>query len=136
MDVYLSREQNKDAPILNDVSMGLFQRKLVLFLTRGMLTLTGLYKPDPTSPIRSPLVFESHRDLPPTYIQACGIDPLRDDALIYERILSEDSGVLTKLDIYPGLPHGFWSVWTGASFSKAHQQDSLNALGWLLEQIR
>lgn len=121
MDVYLSREQNRNAPILDDVAMKLFN---------------NLYKPDPKSPLRSPLAFESHKNLPPTYFQVCGMDPLRDDALIYERILSEDNGVKTKVDLYPGLPHGFWSVWVDAEFTKGFRRDSINAMKWLLEQSK
>lgn len=30
---------------------------------------------------------------------------MRDEALIYERVLHEE-GVPTKLDVFPGIPHG------------------------------
>ncbi|KAJ7862165.1 hypothetical protein B0H14DRAFT_3614513 [Mycena olivaceomarginata] len=30
-----------------------------------------------------------HSGLPPTYIQICGFDPLRDEGLLYERLLRE-----------------------------------------------
>jgi len=118
-DVYLSREQNSKAPILNDDSIKL---------------LESLYKPDPTSPLRSPIVFESHKGLPPTYFQICGMDPLRDEALIYEEILRVDNGIKTKVDVYPGLPHGFWSWFPDAQFSKKFQEDCVNGMSWLLEQ--
>lgn len=94
----------------------------------------GLYKPDIHSNLRTPLLFSSHKDLPPTYFQICGMDPLRDEALIYEEILREENGVKTKVDIYPGLPHGFWSYFPEAGFSQKLQADCVEGLTWLLEQ--
>lgn len=46
-----------------------------------------------------------HKHLPPAYLQVCGLDPLRDEALIYGRVLREEAGVKTKIDIYKGLGH-------------------------------
>lgn len=52
------------------------------------------YNPDRTSPLYSPLINPNgHKHLPPTYFQICGIDPLRDEGLIYERELREECGV-------------------------------------------
>ncbi|KAF2688269.1 alpha/beta-hydrolase [Lentithecium fluviatile CBS 122367] len=45
------------------------------------------------------------------------MDPLRDEGLIYEKVLLEEYSVSTNLDLYPGLPHGFSSWWPTASFS-------------------
>ena len=64
------------------------------------------------------------------------MDPLRDEALIYEQILREDYGVKTKVDLYPGLPHGFWSFFPKANFSKKLQEDNVKGISWLLEQSR
>lgn len=79
--------------------------------------------------------FESLGGIPPTYFQICGMDPLRDEAFIYEDILKEN-GTKTKLDVYPGLPHGFWSWFTEASFSKKFQEDCVKGIEWLLEQSK
>ncbi len=40
----------------------------------------------------SPLLAESHKDLPPAYIYTCQYDPVRDDGFLYARRLKE-SGV-------------------------------------------
>lgn len=61
------------------------------------------------------------------------MDPLRDEAIIYERVVREEGGVKTKVDMYPGLPHGFWAGFPHASFSKKFLQDSIDGLEWLLE---
>lgn len=36
------------------------------------------------------------------------MDPFRDEGLLYADILSEEYGIDTRLDVYPGLPHGHW----------------------------
>jgi hypothetical protein len=53
--------------------------------------------------------------------------------LIYESILREE-GVRTKLDVFSGLPHGFWSWFPEAEFSKDFQVKTREGLRWLLGQ--
>ncbi|KFY14233.1 hypothetical protein V492_02762 [Pseudogymnoascus sp. VKM F-4246] len=117
---YISREENKDAPILNQASISLFRK---------------LYQDDPRSPLMSPAIWPSgHQNQPPTYLQVAGMDPLRDEGLIYERMLREESGVPTRMDLYPGLPHGFASWWPKAGFGQKQKKDSIEGLRWLLEK--
>lgn len=62
------------------------------------------------------------------------MDPLRDEGLIYERMLREESGVPTRMDLYPGLPHGFSSWWPKADFGQKQKIDSIKGLRWLLQK--
>ncbi|THH03607.1 hypothetical protein EW145_g6146 [Phellinidium pouzarii] len=91
-DQLLSFEQNKDDPII----------------TRSMMKMfVDAYKPAPAgNPEVSPLLAESFVGLPPAYVQVAGADALRDEGLLYTQLMQE-SGVQTKLDVYPGVPHGF-----------------------------
>lgn len=120
-----SWEQNKDAAILGRKACELF---------------FDCYVPnhaDRGSELFSPLLFKTgHAGLPPSYFQVCGADPLRDEALIYERVLREDEGLKTKVDVYPGLPHGFWSAFPTLESSKKFVEESVKGVQWLLEQTK
>ncbi|EEB89929.1 hypothetical protein MPER_11925, partial [Moniliophthora perniciosa FA553] len=72
----LSFEQNKDAPLA---------------------TAQGHYNSDPLDPRASPVLLPSHAGLARAYVQICGQDPLRDEGLLYEKLLRE-AGVKTKLE--------------------------------------
>lgn len=74
-----------------------------------------------------------HKGLPPAYFQVCGMDPLRDEGLIYERILCEESGVKTKLDLYPGFGHMFWTNYPQMEKSAEFVRDMFNGIRWLLD---
>ncbi|KAH6986612.1 alpha/beta hydrolase fold-3 domain-containing protein [Ilyonectria destructans] len=116
-EVWFSREQNADAMIIDE---------------KALHYIKTAYAPDVFSPQYSPFNVENaHKGLPPVYIQVCGQDPLRDDGLVYERVLREN-GVQTKLDVYPGVPHGFADLFEGFSLVKECQSDILKGFGWLL----
>lgn len=83
----------------------------------------------------SPYLWKTgHKDLPAQYFQICGMDPLRDEALLYERHLREKEGTKTKVDMYEGVPHGFWSLFPQLEGSKKFVKESVDGVGWLLEQ--
>lgn len=75
-----------------------------------------------------------HAGLPPAYFQICGLDPVRDEGLIYEKVLREEYGTTTKLDLYAGLPHAFWQVYPTFKGSPKAREDMVNGFGWLLGQ--
>jgi acetyl esterase/lipase len=83
---FLSRKHNTDVPILPASAID---------------DLKVHIEWDEKSPLRYPILSEVPLSkLPPAYLQADGLDPLRDDALIYEEMLKE-AGVKTKIDFYP-----------------------------------
>ena len=120
---YKSWEQNKYAPILS-------QKATILFMDN--------YAPEESQrsdPLLSPALWKTgHSGLPPSVFQIAGQDPLRDEALIFERELREQEGTKTKVELYPGQPHGFWSVAPTMKASAKFVQDSVKSIGWLLEQ--
>ncbi|KAI6887791.1 GroES-like protein [Hortaea werneckii] len=120
---YKSWDQNKDAAVLSRQATDLFTNNYLRD------------KSDAGNPLFSPLLFPTgHKDLPASYFQVCGMDPLRDEALIYEKLLREESGVRTKLDVYSGFPHGFWSIAPRMKASERFVQDSIKGVQWLLQQ--
>jgi acetyl esterase/lipase len=91
----------------------------------------SLYAPDIQSPDFSPFNdLTPHVGMPPTHIMVCGGDPLRDDRLIYKRALREN-GVKTRLNIYPGMLHGY-GAFPGLEFARKAFRDEMKGVGWLL----
>lgn len=109
-------------------------------------------KNSPTDPIASPLLYPSHADLPPAVVQVAGLDLLRDEGLLYEKLLRE-AGVKTRLhvsvnltgrivsniitaflrDRYPGLSHGFHVAHPHFKASQQFEENFKKGLRWLLE---
>lgn len=115
---YLSLKQNADAPLLNKESVD---------------NMINLYKPDPESPLFNVLKHpKGHQGLPPVYLLACGLDPIRDDALLLERAIREEGGSPTKIDLWPGVPHVFWAVFPTLSQVPQLMGGIIGAAVWLL----
>ncbi|KAL0578348.1 hypothetical protein V5O48_003663 [Marasmius crinis-equi] len=112
----LSLEQNKDSLVLNQEMITAFH---------------NWYQADPKDPKVSPLLFPTRRGLPAAYFQICGADPLRDEEFLYDKLLRE-AGVPTKVDVYPGVPHGFLAVSRDIAAAKKYLNDFKLGLEWLL----
>lgn len=115
-DLWFSREQNADALVIN---------------AKTMDWITKSYKQDARSPDFSPFNVEgAHAGMPPAYFQVAGQDPLRDDGLVYERVLREN-GVRTRLDAYPGVPHGHKFTFPMLKSAVKSNVDFVKGAAWL-----
>ncbi|KAK3722235.1 hypothetical protein LTR37_002668 [Vermiconidia calcicola] len=115
---FLSMEHNVDAPVLPSSALHELKKHI---------------ESDDDSPLRHPVLNKAVplSKLPPTYLQADGLDPIRDDALIYEEMLKE-AGVKTKIDFYPGCPHAHFAFMPGIEVSNKATADIMVGMGWLL----
>lgn len=123
MQEAVSWEQNKDSPLIGRSGVEFFSKQ---------------YRQDSSSSLSGSLLALEQTEadgkavnLPRTYLQVCGLDPMRDYGFLWAKVL-EEQGVNVRMDVYPGLPHGFWSVWNMAKFSKNRKEDSDRGWDWLL----
>lgn len=100
-----SRTKFSDAPVLPESTIDFFQR---MYLRD---------EADMQDPYCSPLLAESHHDLPPVLIQVAEYDPLLDEGIAYAEILRV-AGVDVKEICYPRMVHGFYSIGAFASQTK------------------
>ena len=114
---FIAREQNANAPALGKDALDLMT-KLTEWEEESDLRYAVLSKTDISSQ-------------PRTYFEVDGMDPLRDDGLIYEEMLKEAS-VPTKIDLYPGCPHGHTMLMAGTDFGDQSNIDRVLGFGWLL----
>lgn len=104
----------------------------IILSTKDTGAVDTHWKPDYHSPLFSPFNSKTAlKGIPRTYFQVSGQDPLRDDSFVFEDALKE-VGVETKLDVYPGLPHGFNSLLPNLKASTKWKLDLAKGLGWLL----
>ncbi|KAF7597169.1 hypothetical protein BBP40_009508 [Aspergillus hancockii] len=102
-------------------------------LTRKSIDyFAGKYGAPPEDKRLSPLLSESHANLATRAVfYVCGWDPRRDDALLFEQLLREEK-VNTKLYVYPGLPHGFWTTCPDLEASRSWERDLIEGVKFLL----
>ena len=108
---------------------------LTYFATTELFrTFLGSPAFDPKDPEAFPgLATDKHKHFPPTYIAACGADPLRDDGLIMAKML-EKAGVSVKSKVYEGLPHYFWAN-PLFPLSQHFMTDLFSAMQWIIGKM-
>ncbi|KAK7682271.1 hypothetical protein QCA50_014474 [Cerrena zonata] len=116
--LFKSPEQNKDSPILDRAA------------AKGICEIVNAPPEDPNF---SAILAPDLHGLPPAYFQVAGADLLRDVDMVYELMLRE-LGIRTKVDIYPGLPHGGASVMMpGVRVYDQWHADYPEGIKWLLD---
>ncbi|KAJ5347071.1 uncharacterized protein N7506_000324 [Penicillium brevicompactum] len=103
-------------------------------LTRKSIDyFAGKYGAPPEDKRLSSLLFESHAGLAQrAAFFVCGWDPRRDEALLFEQLLKQEK-IGTKLYVYPGLPHGFWTTCPDLEVSKSWRSDLVEGAQFLLK---
>ncbi|KAK8051615.1 carboxylesterase NlhH [Apiospora rasikravindrae] len=76
---------------------------------------------------------EQAKGLPPTTFGVCGLDPLRDEGLLFAKLLTE-ADVPTNIHVFKGLPHGFHSVGDKLKASAHWATVMHGGIKWALEQ--
>ena len=79
----------------------------------------------------SPLMAESHADLPPAFIMTAAFDPLKDEGEAYANKL-RDSDVTVKYCCYEGMVHGFIAMPGAVDMAKTAL---LDAASYLKQQL-
>ncbi|CAK1363093.1 unnamed protein product [Cercospora beticola] len=74
---------------------------------------------------------EEVEGLPPTTFAIAGLDPLRDEALLYAKFLAEN-GVATDVHLFKGVPHGFRRFGEKLSLSADWDKVMHDGIRWAL----
>jgi len=96
----------------------------------------GGYQPDVDDGVLYSVLIhpKGHADLPKAFFQIDGMDPLRDEGLIYERVLREEYSIPTRLNVYPGLPHGHWAIFPMLKSADLFRREQVAGMGWVLDR--
>ncbi|KAK4610628.1 AB hydrolase superfamily protein [Fulvia fulva] len=76
---------------------------------------------------------EDLKGLPPATFGIAGLDPLRDEAILYAKLLTEQ-GVPTDVHLFRGVPHGFRRFGDKLAASKHWDEVMHNGIRWALSQ--
>ncbi|OKL61078.1 hypothetical protein UA08_03078 [Talaromyces atroroseus] len=104
--------------------------------TRNMFNdLLKVENPDPDDKRLNPgyLTTEEAEKMPPTTLLIAGYDPLRDEGLLYGKLLA-DNGVPTNVHVFKGLPHGFRMLGDKVSVTPQWDEAMLEGIMWALSK--
>ncbi|KAL4932476.1 alpha/beta hydrolase [Aspergillus undulatus] len=115
--------ENRDAPILPYDRMVLFTS--LLGVTGGKEKESDLrLNPGNARP-------EDVVGLPPATFGVAGLDPLRDEGLLWAKLLAEN-GVPTQTNVFTGVPHGFRRYGSKLTASEKWDETIVDGIKWAL----
>ncbi|KAH9852852.1 Alpha/Beta hydrolase protein [Lenzites betulinus] len=113
----LAMEENRHAPLL----------------PRAIIEhLADFYNPPRTDPRFAPLLYPSHVGVPRAFVQAMGLDALRDDGRAYAKAMRVAGGEGASCDRYPGAAHGFHYTFPDIALAVRVREDLVQGINWLL----
>ncbi|KAK5197953.1 hypothetical protein LTR92_002198 [Exophiala xenobiotica] len=83
-------------------------------------------------PLFTPLNLTDFSKLGPIYYQIAGMDMRKDSAVYCDKV--KEAGGSVKMDLYPGVPHVWYSMYPELSINKKWSKDLVTGVGWLLTQ--
>jgi acetyl esterase/lipase len=118
-----SYKENENAPIL--------PRRVVEYFMN--LLQSGI--PDLKDPKLNPgnATPDEVKGMPPTVFGIAGLDPLRDEGLLYAKTLAE-AGVPTDVTLFKGVPHGFRRFGDALSACAKHDEVIEKGIWWALSK--
>ncbi|KAK0752622.1 Alpha/Beta hydrolase protein [Schizothecium vesticola] len=118
-----SWETCKDAPVLPRA------------VCRMFMDLLQVESPDASDLRMNPgnASAEQVKGLPPTVVGVAGLDPLRDEGLLFAKMLTE-ARVPTDVSLFPGVPHGFRRFGDKLSECKRWDQVVEGGILWVLAE--
>ena len=88
---------------------------------------------DPDDPLFTPLRLTDYSGLGPVFYQVAGMDLWKDSAYFYCDKVAKAGGKV-KLELYPGVPHTWFSMYPQLSINKKWAKDLLEGVEWLLKE--
>jgi acetyl esterase/lipase len=116
--------ENENAPILPMTAVRLFT---------AFLKVPKVDLKDTKTNVLTAASADEVKGLPPTMFGIAGLDPLRDEALLYAKLLSE-AGVPTEVRLFKGVPHGFRRFGPALSASAQWDKAVEDGIAWVHEK--
>lgn len=135
MDCYDEMKGRMKAPEVWSVQENEFAPVLPLARMKMFTELLKVERQDPKDRRLCPgyATDQEVRGLPPTVFGIAGLDPLRDEALLYAQQLAAN-GVPTDVSLFKGVPHGFRRFGDRLSESKHWDDVIVNGIRWALSE--